>query len=50
MTSCYRPLLTWNYPFCVELKEGTFSLLLKLLEKYCNNFDGDAHAPFESKR
>ncbi|KAF6207949.1 hypothetical protein GE061_016398 [Apolygus lucorum] len=45
-----RPVVSWHCPFCVELKEGTFALLLKLLQTYCDNFDEDFESPFASKR
>lgn len=45
-----RQSVAWHCPFCVELKEGTFALLLAFLQKYCSNFDGNGQEPFCSKQ
>ncbi|KAL1139382.1 hypothetical protein AAG570_006366 [Ranatra chinensis] len=41
-------VVTWHRPFCVDLKEATFSLLLSFLETYCQTFDSDNQPPFGS--
>ncbi|XP_069694063.1 probable E3 ubiquitin-protein ligase HERC1 isoform X1 [Periplaneta americana] len=40
-----RQVVTWHRPFCVDLQEGTFSLLRSFLEKYCSGFNQDACPP-----
>lgn len=43
-----RQAVAWHCPFCVELREGTFALLLAFLEKYCSSFGGTLQEPFSS--
>ncbi|KAK7862054.1 hypothetical protein R5R35_011478 [Gryllus longicercus] len=40
-----RQVVSWHRPFCVDLQEGTFSLLRAFLEKYCSGFGQDACPP-----
>ncbi|KAL0271708.1 UNVERIFIED_CONTAM: hypothetical protein PYX00_008714 [Menopon gallinae] len=43
-----RQAAPWHRPFCVDLRESTFSLLRELLEKYTQKFDSDkAPQPFK---
>ena len=32
---CCRRVVSWHRPFCVDLQEGTFSLLRTFIELYC---------------
>ncbi|XP_021933596.1 probable E3 ubiquitin-protein ligase HERC1 isoform X3 [Zootermopsis nevadensis] len=40
-----RQVVTWHRPFCVDLQEGTFSLLHSFLEKYCSGFNQESCLP-----
>uniref|UniRef100_T1JES7 HECT-type E3 ubiquitin transferase n=1 Tax=Strigamia maritima TaxID=126957 RepID=T1JES7_STRMM len=33
-----RQVVAWHRPFCVDLQEGTFTLLRQFLERYCEGF------------
>jgi len=41
----FRQVVTWHRPFCVDLQEGTFSLLRSFLETYCSGFNQDSCPP-----
>nr|CAD7425857.1 unnamed protein product [Timema monikensis] len=43
-----RQVVTWQRPFCVELQEGTFSLLRLFVVKYCNSFEDKCPQPFST--
>ncbi|XP_013415684.1 probable E3 ubiquitin-protein ligase HERC1 isoform X1 [Lingula anatina] len=40
-----RQVVAWHRPFCMDLQEGTFSMLRLFLERYCEGLDSEEPLP-----
>ena len=46
-----RKVISWQRPYCVDLKESTFEILNSALERYCSGTStDDSVAPFTGSR